>query len=86
MTREILEGVIKDERRHMGFGENEIGRRLADTPHVRSRLSEIRRELDPLVLETFSETLAELGIPRGERPELAKTYLAAVARLGFTDD
>lgn len=86
MTREILEGVIKDERRHMGFGENEIGRRLARTPHVRSRLVEIRRELDPLVLETFSETLAELGVPRGERPELAKTYLAAVERLGFADD
>jgi 1,2-phenylacetyl-CoA epoxidase catalytic subunit len=86
ITREVLEGIVKDERRHMGFGENEIGRRLAETPHVRARLGAIKRELDHLVLETFEETLAELGVPRGERPELGKSYLAAVARLGFSDD
>ncbi len=53
VTREVLSGVIKDERRHLGFGENDIGRRLADAPHLRSRLREVKRELDPLVLDTF---------------------------------
>jgi rubrerythrin len=24
-TREVLQGIVKDERRHMGFGENELG-------------------------------------------------------------
>lgn len=86
LTREVLEGIIKDERRHMGFGENELGRRLAQTPHVRARLGAIKQELDHLVLETFEETLAELGLPRDERPDLGRSYLAAVRRLGFVDD
>lgn len=82
-TRELLEGIVKDERRHMGFGENEIGRRLSSTPHIRARLDEVRRQLDPLILESFEETLAALGLPRDERPELGRSYLRAVARLGF---
>jgi len=84
ITREVLEGVIKDERRHMGFGENDLGRRLQAAPHVRARLQRVKAEFDPLVLETFEETLAQLGIPRSERPELGRNYLATVARLGFT--
>lgn len=85
LTREILEGIIKDERRHMGFGENDLGRRLAATPHIRARLAEIKRQLDPLILETFEDTLSDLGVPRSERPELGRSYLAAVERLGFTE-
>jgi 1,2-phenylacetyl-CoA epoxidase catalytic subunit len=83
VTREVLEGIVKDERRHMGFGENDLGRRLAHAPHMRTRLAEIRKELDPLVLGTFEETLEELDTPRDARPELGRSYLAAVARLGF---
>ncbi len=83
VTREVLEGIVRDERRHIGFGENELGRRLKQAPHARARLSEVRRELDRLVLASFEETLAEAGVPAGERPELGKSYLEAVARLGF---
>jgi rubrerythrin len=83
VTREILEGIVRDERRHIGFGENELGRRLRQSPHVRPRLGEVRRELDSLVLASFEETLAEIEVPRSERPELGRSYLAAVARLGF---
>jgi 1,2-phenylacetyl-CoA epoxidase catalytic subunit len=83
VTKEVLEGIVKDERRHMGFGENDLGRRLKSAPHVRARLSEMRRELDPLVLETFEECIDALGLPRSERPELGRSYLAAIERLGF---
>jgi 1,2-phenylacetyl-CoA epoxidase catalytic subunit len=83
VTREVLEGIVVDERRHMGFGENDLGRRLAAAPHVRARLAEVRKELDPLVLATFEETQAELGTPRADRPALGRDYLAAVERLGF---
>lgn len=83
ITREVLEGIVVDERRHMGFGENDLGRRLAAAPHVRARLSEVRKELDPLVLASFEETLAELGTPRASRPDLGRDYLSAVERLGF---
>ena len=83
ITRQVLLGIVKDERRHIGFGENELGRRLRTSPHVRSRLGEVKRELDPLVLASFEETLHEVGMPRDARPDLGRNYLAAVDRLGF---
>ncbi len=83
-TAEMLSGVLKDERRHMGFGENDLGRHLATAPHARARLAEIKRQLDPLVLGTFEETLERLGVPRSERPEIGRLYLETVARLGLT--
>lgn len=82
-TREILQGIIKDERRHIGFGENELGRRLQEAPFTRDRLSALRQELDALVLRSFRETLEEIGTPRAERPEIGRQYLQAVERLGF---
>lgn len=83
VTAEMLRGIVSDERRHMGFGENDLGRRLLAAPHTHDRLHRIKRELDSLVLDTFAETLGELGVERAERPDLAGDYLAAVARLGF---
>jgi len=83
LTREVLEGIVVDERRHMGFGENDLGRRLATAPHVRARLAEVRKELDPLVLATFEETQSALGTPRANRSTLGRDYLATVERLGF---
>jgi 1,2-phenylacetyl-CoA epoxidase catalytic subunit len=83
ITKQILDGIIKDERRHMGFGENDLGRRLLVAPHMRDRLAEVRRELDPLVLDTFEHTLDQVGIPMDQRPELGRRYLASVTRLGF---
>jgi 1,2-phenylacetyl-CoA epoxidase catalytic subunit len=83
VTREVLNGIVKDERRHMGFGENELGRRLKLTPHIRARLGEVKKELDHLVLESFEETLRALAVPAAERPELGRHYLEVVARLGF---
>lgn len=83
ITREVLLGIIKDERRHLGFGENELGRRLAGAPALREQLRAVKRELDPLVLGSFSYTLGLLGAPAAERDELGRDYLAAVERLGF---
>jgi 1,2-phenylacetyl-CoA epoxidase catalytic subunit len=82
-TASILGGVLKDERRHMGFGENDLGRHLARAPHARTRLREIKKELDHLVLSTFEENLESLGVSRAERPEVGRLYLETVARLGF---
>jgi 1,2-phenylacetyl-CoA epoxidase catalytic subunit len=82
-TREVLEGVIKDERRHLGFGENELGRRIREAPATRARLADVRTELDHLVLQCFDETLQEIQAPRDERDQLGRQYLQAVERLGF---
>ena len=83
-TKELLEGIVKDERRHIGFGENELGRRLQQAPFTRERLAVVRRELDALVLRSFQETMDAIGTPRGERSELGRSYLSAVERLGVT--
>ena len=83
VTKEVLEGIIKDERRHIGFGENELGRRLQSAPHVRTRLSRVREELDHLVLAMLEDTSREIGVGPGEQGDLARAYLQSVERLGF---
>lgn len=82
-TREVLLGIIKDERRHIGFGENELGRRLKQEPAIRQRLARVRRELDPLILESFRLTLDRVEARPDDHAELGRSYLEAVERLGF---
>ena len=84
ITAQVLEGVIKDERRHIGFGENELGRRLAASPHMRARIGEVRKDLDHLILDTLEETARHIGVPRSEQEELGRLYRDSVSRLGLT--
>ncbi len=81
ITAAVLTGVVKDERRHMGFGENDLGRKLLHAPHTRSRLNQIARELNTLALSTFSEIAESLGL-QGET-DVSANYLATMDRLGF---
>ncbi|HEY2385510.1 MAG TPA: long-chain fatty aldehyde decarbonylase [Candidatus Binatia bacterium] len=83
LTAEILRGIIKDERRHIGFGENELGRRLASAPHIRARIGQIKRELDHLVLDALEETARHIGLDRPEHERVGRAYLESVERLGF---
>jgi len=82
-TKEMLAAIVKDERRHIGFGENELGRRLKEAPYARERLRAVRDELDGLVMRSFEETMDAIGTPRSERSELGRQYHSAVERLGF---
>lgn len=84
VTAEILEGVVSDERRHLGFGENDLGRRLQHDEAARSRLRDLQRELDALVLGAFDGAFEDLGLAPADRPELGRDYLSAVERLGLT--
>lgn len=83
VTAQVLDGVIADERRHLGFGENDLGRRLARDPMRRAELAEVRARLDPLILASFEATYRDLGLSRAEAPELGRSYLEAVERLGL---
>lgn len=83
VTREVLVGVIKDERRHIGFGENELGRRLQRSPHIRARIGQVKSELDHLVLDTLEETVRTIGVAADEQSRLGRAYLESVERLGF---
>lgn len=82
-TKQMLEGIVKDERRHIGFGENELGRALSGNQNLKSDLGQLRMELDYLVLGSFEHTLSELRVPENERPVLKRSYLDAVERLGL---
>ena len=83
LTRQVLTGVIADERRHLGFGENDLGPRLLGDVDTRERLAGTRAELDALVLASFDATFDALGRPRDRRPDLGRDYLDAVDRVGL---
>ncbi|MAE94696.1 MAG: hypothetical protein CL910_08560 [Deltaproteobacteria bacterium] len=82
VTRDLLLAIVSDERRHIGFGESEIGRRLQAGEITARELGEVRRDFDPLVFRSFEETLRDIGAPRERGDELARDYLDAVGRLG----
>jgi 1,2-phenylacetyl-CoA epoxidase catalytic subunit len=84
VTKDVLAGVISDERRHAGFGENDLGRSLAADPSGRDRLRSIRARLDPMVLGVFEGALADVGAPSEASSQLANEYLLTVERLGLT--
>ena len=81
-TSDMLERILRDERRHIGFGENELGRRIREQPRRRLWIQTIKQELDEFVLQTFDHTLRELGIAHEVGPRLGQDYLDAVKRLG----
>lgn len=83
VTREVLQGIVKDERRHIGFGENELGRRLRDRPSIATGLRSVKADLDHLVLHALEDTSRSLGIDAAERHALARMYLESVQRLGL---
>jgi hypothetical protein len=84
VTRDVLAGVISDERRHAGFGENDLGRSLAADPSHRPRLRELRTGLDAMVLGVFEAALSDIGAPVEGRQQLASEYLDTIERLGLT--
>ena len=66
----------------MGFGENELGRRLTESPVRRQRIRECRSELDHLVLDALKDTVTHLGLPKSDEADLGRMYQEAVTRLG----
>lgn len=83
VTRQVLVGVISDERRHLGFGENDLGRRLVEDKAERSRLEQLKVELDALVIGSLEGAYDDLGMSRQDRPAIGRDYLEAVERLGL---
>jgi ribonucleotide reductase beta subunit family protein with ferritin-like domain len=84
VTRDVLERILRDERRHLGFGENEIARRIRERPEKALGIATVKQELESLVLETFEHAARELGLPPSESPRLGRAYLAATERLGIS--
>lgn len=83
VTAEILRGVISDERRHFGFGENDIGKRLVQDPDLAPRLEDLRHRFDSMVLGVFEHAMGELSLPQTEASTLGRDYLNTIERLGL---
>ena len=83
VTAQILNGVMKDERRHLGFGENDLGRLLSEQPGNRRRLADIRHEMDGLVLAVFSRAADDLPGDASMREAMGREYLETMDRLGL---
>jgi 1,2-phenylacetyl-CoA epoxidase catalytic subunit len=83
VTGAILRGVVRDERRHIEFGEASLERLLQVAPHRRAHLRGVKQELDHLVLATFQATATELGEGALGEVELGQAYLDATRRLGL---
>ena len=83
VTRDLLERILRDERRHIGFGENEIGRRIREDPSRRKWILATKSKLDALAIQTFEDALEELAVPVPEREAVGRDYHRAVARLGL---
>lgn len=83
ITKQVLEGVISDERRHLGFGENDLGSRLFADPAERARLEPLKAELDSLVIGSLEGAYDDMGLKLAERPRIGQDYLEAVERLGL---
>ncbi len=84
VTSEVLTGVIADERRHSGFGENDLGRWLDQNPSGRAHLRAVKERFDPLVVGIIEGALTDAGTPRAHQPPLAREYLDTIDRLGLT--
>jgi 1,2-phenylacetyl-CoA epoxidase catalytic subunit len=83
VTAEILRGVLRDERRHIEFGEASLERLLQVAPHRRARLRAVKQELDHLVLASFQSIVGELRGDREGELDLGRAYLEATRRLGL---
>ncbi len=81
VTAEVLDGVIKDERRHIGFGENELGGQILAAPHIRLRLERLRAELDPFVLSMLEEVARAITLEAATLERIVGAYRASVERL-----
>lgn len=80
---QVLEGVIKDERRHVGFGENRLRSIAREFPEKRSKLQKLQREMSHYVVETFRSIFKEMA-PMIERSrEKYKGQFKGIKFMGY---
>jgi len=54
---QVLEGVIADERRHVGFGENRLGKLVKEFPEKRKDIQDTIKGMTHYMVETFRGVL-----------------------------
>jgi hypothetical protein len=73
-----LSGVIADERRHVGFGENRIGSLIQQHPERRREIERMQKEMSYYMLATFADAFRDAPDPR----RLERLRASAGARPG----
>jgi hypothetical protein len=58
-----LSGVIADERRHVGFGENRIGSLIQQHPDRKGDIERMQREMSYYMLATFADAFRDAPDP-----------------------
>ncbi len=85
VTKDVLAGVISDERRHAGFGENDLGRSLAADPSGAGPPARDPRASSTRWCSACSKRRSPMSERRRRRSsQLANEYLQTVERLGLT--
>jgi hypothetical protein len=56
-----LGGVIADERRHVGFGENRIGSLIREHPEKKPEVERMQRDMSYYMLATFADQFRDTG-------------------------
>ena len=59
-----LSGVIADERRHVGFGENRIGSLIQQHPDRKRDIERMQREMSYYMLATFADAFRDAPDPK----------------------
>jgi hypothetical protein len=59
-----LSGVIADERRHVGFGENRIGSLIQQHPDRKREIERMQREMSYYMLATFADAFRDAPDPK----------------------
>jgi len=58
-----LSGVIADERRHVGFGENRIGSLIQQHPDRKGDIERMQKEMSYYMLATFADAFRDVPDP-----------------------
>lgn len=58
---QVLCGVIADERRHVGFGENHLAKLVARYPESKRKIESAQKELSGFMMASFKSMLSKFG-------------------------
>jgi len=77
----IISGVLADERRHVGFGENYLGDLVSDDTKNKSRIESMQEEMSYHILSSFATSFKHAAGAikvKQEMPKSNKTPISAV--------
>ena len=78
----IISGVLADERRHVGFGENYLGSLLSDDKRNKSRIENMQEEMSFHILSSFATSFKHASGAIKVKQEIPKTNKTSGTPIG----